>query len=400
MESQAKQNGVKRKTPSRKAKSTTTTSTSTTSASTSRTAPKKRQKNSQERPRSVKARLSSTCSLSSLEDEVFEMAGDKEKEDHEPITLSALRLELDAQTARIESNNAKTIAEMNTKIEATTNAIGAERRERKEDIATLRGEIKLMTASIQANNFVGTNPRTNAREEHEYKNYWRSRSILNFSPIKGEVRDEMIKSLQTFLFDLMLIPPEDISQENIIDIRRVRLTRNAKTMLECTVVFSSVEVRDFVAAHAKNLASIRVTGSEPTPSVSVRMDVPQHLRGIKRELDEYGFLLKTETKNLSGKSELKRSVKYDDAERTLHMDVLYPGKTKWAKITYEQAREGNRLSQSRFATNVRTRHYSTDRPVEMETEEAAVPKNPYFHLKQPTLQPPPRSSRSQWSFPS
>ena len=205
----------------------------------------------------------------------------------------------------------------------------------------------------------------------------------------------MIKSLQSFLFDLMLIPPEDISQDNIVDIRRVRLTRNAKKMLECTVVFSSVEVRDFVAAHAKNLANIRVTGTEPTPSV--RMDVPQHLHGIKRELDEYGFLLKSETMNMSGKSDLKRSVKYDDAERTLHMDVLYPGETKWAKITYQQAREGNRLSQSRFATNVRTRHYSTDRPVEMETEEATTPNN--FHLKQPTLQPPPSMSRSQWSFP-
>ena len=64
-----------------------------------------------------------------------------------------------------------------------------------------------------------------------------------------------------------------------------------------------------------------------------------HLRGIKRELDEYGFTLKTETRG-----KIKRNVKFNDAERTLYLDVLYPGDIRWTKITYEQARDGNRIA--------------------------------------------------------
>ena len=123
-------------------------------------------------------------------------------------------------------------------------------------------------------------------------------------------------------------------------------------------MFSSVEVRDHVAAHAKNLANVRSNGNDPVPSV--RMEVPQHLRGIKRELDEYGFLLKQETTGISGISELRRSIKFNDAERTLYMDVLYPGETKWARITYAQAREGNRISQTKFETKARTRLHSSE----------------------------------------
>ena len=41
---------------------------------------------------------------------------------------------------------------------------------------------------------------------------------------------------------------------------------------------------------------------------------------------------------------LKRNVRYDDADRTLVMDVCYPGAQKWERISYAQAIHGIEMS--------------------------------------------------------
>ena len=78
MDSQKKTTGVKRKTPSRAAKTSTETGTKSSSQKTTR---KRQNDNSseQKKQRSVRARLSSSYSISSGEDDVFEMAGGEKR---------------------------------------------------------------------------------------------------------------------------------------------------------------------------------------------------------------------------------------------------------------------------------------------------------------------------------
>ena len=49
--------------------------------------------------------------------------------------------------------------------------------------------------------------------------------------------------------------------------------------------------------------------------------------------------------------QFKRNIRYDDANRTLVMDIKYPGEdSKWERLTYDEAVHGNRMAGANPAT--------------------------------------------------
>ena len=78
----------------------------------------------------------------------------------------------------------------------------------------------------------------------------------------------MGKSLQQFLLKKLRIPPEGISQDQIEDIKRCRLARNDRQKMECIVAFKTVDIRDFVASHSRNLADYVDQENNPTASIN------------------------------------------------------------------------------------------------------------------------------------
>ena len=166
-----------------------------------------------------------------------------------------------------------------------------------------------------------------SRAEDMYQKYQRSRRTLLLYPVAGETADVMFANLQTFLGVDLLIPRGQVTREQIECVRRFRATRNSRNKQEAAVVFTENETRDFVLSHARNLAG--------KPSMGVRIDVPPHLQGVKRSLDEYGFMLKGEIG-----INFRRNIKYDDTKETLVMDAYYPDVKKWERITHEEALEG------------------------------------------------------------
>ena len=60
------------------------------------------------------------------------------------------------------------------------------------------------------------------------------------------------------------IPLEDIREEDIETVRRVRLLRGKDNLNEVIVLFSDIETRDRITSYARNLASFVDLSGKPT----------------------------------------------------------------------------------------------------------------------------------------
>lgn len=162
--------------------------------------------------------------------------------------------------------------------------------------------------------------------------YWRSRRSIRCWPITGPDRD-LWGLTGDFLIKTLGVPSESIPQEEVETIRRISTPRNrrpGKIQNEVLVIFKSVSTRDLVYSYAPNLANYRQAASPP----GVRIDFPDHLRGVFSTLEKYGATLRTELG-----SNFKRSIKFEDAQMSLRIDVCFPGDTEWTKISLDIARE-------------------------------------------------------------
>ena len=100
--------------------------------------------------------------------------------------------------------------------------------------------------------------------------------------IEGETEQEIWQNLQDFLRSKLRIPTTDLSESDVVSVRRVRLGRGREPRGEVIVVFVDVETRDRVCSYARNLAPYVDGNNKPT--AGVRMDVPAHLGGVHKTL--------------------------------------------------------------------------------------------------------------------
>ena len=84
--------------------------------------------------------------------------------------------------------------------------------------------------------------------------YWDARKKLHFFPIAGKTTKEMIQSLDEFVLKKLRVPAGVLNETDIKYIRRVRTTKRSKIQEEALVAFNSVDARDLIQSHAKNLA--------------------------------------------------------------------------------------------------------------------------------------------------
>ena len=91
-------------------------------------------------------------------------------------------------------------------------------------------------------------------------------------------------------------------------------------------MFSSSRERDLVQSFAANLAN-------HNGKAGIRMELPEHLRGLFKLFKAHGAELRRKYPGL------KRAIKYDDASQSLCMDVKMPDKNKWHKIGEVEMRD-------------------------------------------------------------
>ena len=66
----------------------------------------------------------------------------------------------------------------------------------------------------------------------------------------------------------------------------------------------------------------------------MRLDYPAHLGSDYRALDAYGARLRSRF----GQG-MKRSIKFNDDEQTLYMDICLPNSEEWIRVTVGMAKE-------------------------------------------------------------
>ena len=126
-------------------------------------------------------------------------------------------------------------------------------------------------------------------------------------------------AVRSFLEIVLEIPTTTVKSLNIERVDKLEQGRRSRIINEIRVVFSFSRERDLVQSFAANLA--KVNGK-----AGIRMELPEHLRGLFKMFEVHGANLRAKFPGL------KRSIKYDDSNQSLCMDVRLPNKNKWHRI--------------------------------------------------------------------
>ena len=179
--------------------------------------------------------------------------------------------------------------------------------------------------------------------------YWMARRSLKLWPVDGRSEADIWRNCEKFMTQKLLVPTDSLSDEDFTSIRRVRNPdRHARSTNEILVVFSTIEVRDSVATHARNLA--KFVDEQGLPTAGLRHVVPDHLIGMQSDLDRYGRLLR----RIHGTG-LKRNTRFDDSKMELFLSVRISGDEDWMRVDWAMAKDGLREDDKKRACATRTR---------------------------------------------
>ena len=134
--------------------------------------------------------------------------------------------------------------------------------------------------------------------------YWKARQCIKFSPVINAQDEDLKQAAIRFLRTKLDVGVEDVDDDCILEVRRVRGTRGAAPSNEVLVILRDVETRDLVSSFARNLATQDASAAQ---RANIRMEIPMFLMDTFRVLDRHGHLLKEKYG-----SELRRHVRYDD----------------------------------------------------------------------------------------
>ena len=120
--------------------------------------------------------------------------------------------------------------------------------------------------------------------------------------------------------------------DNIVfeHIERIYQRRRSKIHDQVLIRFKSSRTRDLIQSYALNLANHQ-------GKAGLRLQIPEHLRGLHKMYESHGDRLKKE----QGPG-LKRSINLDDATQSLVMDVKLSEDDEWLRIYREDMIQTNK----------------------------------------------------------
>ena len=130
-----------------------------------------------------------------------------------------------------------------------------------------------------------------------------------------------LAGVQAFAMAYLGMSQEDVDSFRIAKVIACRGAPGSKVVSEYSVEFSTISDRDSFRSYAPKLAPHRNTG--------IRLAVPDFMMTEFKVLENEGFLI---TKRKPG---TRRNIKYDDATRSLVIDVKLPD-AAWVRITAAQ----------------------------------------------------------------
>ena len=165
-----------------------------------------------------------------------------------------------------------------------------------------------------------------AAEAEKEKSFLLARRTMLLWPVNMAVAGNAVRN---FLEKTLLIPVVTVNSLNIERVDKVEQSRRSLIENEVRVVFASSRERDIVQSYANNLAKVQ-------GKAGIRMELPEHLRGLFKTFEAHGAALRRRYPGL------KRAIKYDDQSQSLCMDVKMPDRAKWHKINEIEMREISR----------------------------------------------------------
>ena len=164
----------------------------------------------------------------------------------------------------------------------------------------------------------------------ERRRYDVSRRSIRVWPVRGKDEEEIWKNIGYFIHDTLKVPQSDMSEEKIEFVRRLRSSNRGPINNEVLITFFELEDRDTVTSYARNLSE--AIDSKGQPKAGLRMDIPAHLMSVFKTLESYGRQLR-----MKYGEDFKRHVRFDDTDRSLFLNVRFPGEDTWSRISPDLA---------------------------------------------------------------
>ena len=147
--------------------------------------------------------------------------------------------------------------------------------------------------------------------------FLRSRRSVRLWPVKDVGGLE--KGVKRFLTCVLKMPTDVVENLVFQTIQKQAQARRSKIQEEVLVVLQTSQQRDTIQSFASNLASAQ-------GQAGIRLDIPDYLRGLFRLFETHAAALRERY------GSVKRAVRFDDAERSLLMDVKLED-AAWQRIT-------------------------------------------------------------------
>lgn len=161
--------------------------------------------------------------------------------------------------------------------------------------------------------------------------YWAARQSVRLWPVQGP---DLSEAVRTFMEERLLVDPDRVTSY-AITVRKTQGRPREGVEHEVTVFFHNIADRDEVKAAARNL--------NPGEKCGVNIEVPHHLRGNYRVLQDLAFRLKK-------KGSLRRNIRFNDDALDLEMSFSLnngPWQTVLpaeARATYKENERRNSVS--------------------------------------------------------
>ena len=226
-----------------------------------------------------------------------------------------LEAKLKTNREEIVNDNRETIKLITTKIDNTQNDLNQHKQLMQAELKRVHESINAIKVGPQpgttyveaAGCFSGTPAATTFGSETS-SSYWRSRRSARIASISGESDSEIWAGLQEFLRNKMRIPRSELTEEDILEAKRVKVGKGRRGNDEILVRFADVETRDRVASYARNLGDFVQDGR---PTATFRHDIPVHLAGIHRTMMQYGYAMKQRYG-----SSFRKNIRFDDVNQS------------------------------------------------------------------------------------
>lgn len=256
---------------------------------------------------------------------------------------------LDQQFSSVKTDLKETVKDIAEQVSTNTKKISEiDSRLDSRIAAAVNQEMQKITKEIDQLKNGRERPQTMALNVGDDTAYWRSRRSVRIWPIKCRDND-LWGSVGDFFFNVLLIPKSNLNQTSVESIRRIGAGKRrnpSKIHDEVLVTFCDCTTRDMIFSYASNLARYKDNHDRP----GIRLDIPDQLKGTFSDLERYGAGLR---KKLG--PELKRNIKFEDGNKSMYIDVLFPGDTTWTKIPHTLAKEQLDEQDARTTVSARER---------------------------------------------